>query len=155
MRILPLSALALLLLAAPATAQEDACSQSEPCPWILDVDEDGVHGGGLNATVGDWYVIEAFNLDDAEHTLALEGHGVELTVPAVGEATSDPIHLDTPGTFALEDAPTGDFVWLEVRETDVVEDETGEDATPNDENTPLPLAVGLVALVGAALLRRR
>lgn len=158
MRTLPLSALALLLLAAPASAQEDACSQSDPCPWVLEVDQDGIIGEGLTATVGDWYVLDVVSFDDREHTLTLEGHDVQVTLAPGGSATSDPFQLGTPGTFSLEDQPTGDFVWVEVRETDVVGDEAGADEPAgggDEKNTPLPLAAGLAALLGAVLLRRR
>lgn len=147
--------LALLLLAAPAHAQDDACTQDAPCPWVVNVDEEGIDGDDLNATVGDWYVIEAFNFDDEEHTLTLEGHGVELTLPAIGEATSDPISLETTGVFSLEDQPTGDFLWLEVRATDVVDDEQGGDEDGEDEDTPLPLPFVLAAVLAALVLRRR
>lgn len=156
MRALPMLLILALLLPASAAAQEDACSQSAPCPWSLDIDEDGIVGDSIVATVDDWYVLDLLNFDTQEHTLTLEGHDVEVTLAAGGSATSDPFQLDTPGTFSLEDQPTGDFVLLEVRETDVVDDQTGdEDEGGDGENTPLPLAAGLVAVAAAAVLRRR
>lgn len=156
----PPTLLALLLLAPTALAQEDACTEEAPCPWVVDLGGDGIDGDDLNATVGDWYVIEAFNLDTEEHTLTLESHDVTLTVPAFEEATSDPIAFDTTGAFALEDDPTGDVLWLEVRATDVVDDSgdgDGAEGGADDEGAgaPLPLAVLLAALTAALVLRRR
>lgn len=158
MRLLLISILLLLAASLPVLAQDDACSQSDPCLWVLDVDEDGIIGEGLTATAGDWYAIEVLNFDDQEHVLTLESYEIQLTLAAGGSALSDPFLLDTSGAFALEDDVTGDFVWLQVSETDVVDDAASDDqaAQGDDADTPLPLLLVPVALlVALALIGRR
>ncbi len=157
--------LALAMLAVPvASAQDDACSQSDPCPWALDVYEAGfdVSDESLNATIDDWYTLNIFNLDDVAHTITLEGHGVQVTVAPLEEATSAPFQLTQAGVFSLDDEPTGDFVLVQVFETDVVDEEAdaattaagNEDAVGKDQPLPLTVALGAL-LVSAFLLRRR
>ncbi len=160
-----LAAVAALMLAAPVAAQDDACSQSDPCVWALDVDETGFQSSeeSLNATINDWYVFNVFNLDDVEHSISLEGYDVSFMVAPLEEATSAPIQLTQAGLFSLDDEPSADFIFVQVFETDVIDEEADAAAGPGpdgesheDKVQPLPLTVAMGALLlVAALIRRK
>ena len=160
---------AALLFAVPA-ASAAGCSADAPCRWVVDLDEDGIQDKDLeearyNGTVGDWYVIDLYNLDDAQHTLSFEGYDLEWTVAGVDGYVSDPFQLDRAGEFRLLDQPSGDSAPATVYANDVVDVEQGQEGVTQDpgegeeddgNDTPAPglaLVVGAVAL--AVVLRRR
>lgn len=164
-RFLP--ALAALLLMPAALAQEaDGCVRTDPCPWTLEVTEDGFRQQMPNGTyialnyqteftVGDWVEIILFSSDaNASHTITLSGHEVSIRVGPDGYATdTGAFQLKTAGTFTLRDQPSGDELQIHVREED-----TGSSSRSGskDEGAPGPgilLAAGALAL--AFLARRR
>lgn len=152
-----------MLLLIPATAAQDDdpetnCTQADPCPWMLDVDDDGFQdnsfdGPSFNATQGDWVRLEVFNFGDVTHTITFEAHG-EWTVGSLDEVVTEPMQLASEGSFAIIDQPTGDEVPVEVFLSDASEDgepitdvpgeTTGSPATtPTDDAEDGP-AAGLV-----------
>lgn len=161
--LLSTAALVLILLPA-ATAQEDGCTQADPCPWVTDVDADGfeTYVEPFNGSLGDWVQIEAFNYDAEGHTLSLDAYGLAWDVASLDELQTEPFQLTEEGTFQLYDAPSGDSVVLQVTAGDPIEDASG---TPTGENTPgadpergipdpgAPLLLGALALAGLAARR--
>ena len=157
-----------LLLAAPAAlAQDDGCTETAPCVWAMDVDQDGfVTDGALaewNGTSGDWFVLDVFNLDASQdHTLSAPGLGIELEVASLSSAESVPFILplvEGQATYPLTDAPTGAVGTLRVFERDVVEEEAAAGAGAGDgsgDGIPfLTLPFAALGLLAAAAMPRR
>lgn len=163
---LALLAAALLAAALPATAQDDACVQAEPCPWDVVVDASGIVESSLAAfTVGDWYNLTVSNDDlDAEHTVTLSRYGVSLSVPPLSDRTMM-IHFTQTGTFELSEAPKGTTLSIQVVEADSVDfdngvvDENGNPrtaATSGGSGTPgVEIGVLACAVLAVAILARR
>ena len=120
---------AALWLTTPGAAQDEGCSQSEPCVLEINVDETGFPDANeWNVTVGDWYVINVFNLDiGSDHTVTVEGYDITLTASFAEEAASEPRAFDILGDFFLTDYPTEMEAVLHVIEYDVVAFEDGGD----------------------------
>lgn len=143
-RFFPLFLL-LILPAAAAQSADGACTQSEPCPWIFDVDSTGIDDGtaapAWNFTAGDWVQLEVFNFDDVQHTLSIADQ--VWVVASFDTLQSAPFQL-AAGEYTLTDEPTGDAAPVSVL--------AGEDASPKGippAGMPLLLA-GLMVSVGAA-----
>ncbi|MCA1819385.1 MAG: hypothetical protein ABR562_00565 [Thermoplasmatota archaeon] len=160
MRI-PLAILAIALLA-PAARAADACTQADPCTWIVDVDGRGIYAGdaapSFNATVGDWFVLNGTNMDEAfvAHTLSLDGYGVVLSLGPAEEAQTAPFQLTRVGTFSLHDE-RGRSGTVVVTKTDVNDQAAGLTATSaaTPAGAPAPaLVLVAVALLGLAAVRR-
>ncbi len=157
-----------LALAAGTTAQEDGCTQEQPCPLDVAVDELGFSGQtDWNVTVGDWYTVEVTNLDlDADHRVSLESYGASWDVASI-ESESRLIHFDAAGDFQFTDEPTGDFAIVHVLTVDAVAFEQGveeheqtagpsKDTGADGKGAPgAPLLMGGLALLGLALWARR
>lgn len=156
----------LLLLAAPMAGAQDGCTQTDPCPLAIDLDDNGISSGGdgspsWNVTVGDWYTIDFLNLDEQDHTVTLEGYGLSWTVPAVDGRTTDPFAFDQEGEFRFVDAPSGDAAPVRVLANDAVAVEQGDEEAITDptdpgadddgRRSPGPPVVLLLALLGVAL----
>jgi hypothetical protein len=184
LRLTLLPLIAALLLAPLSTAQESdaGCTESSPCDWIFDVDENGFIGvpeEGWTFRQGDWVQVNIFNLDLAEqtHTITLDGYNRSWTLGPYQEITAGPFLLHLAGTFILHDDPTDDTASVFVAETTPVTG--GNDPLPQEEdpsNGPLPseedpaygegapdratppagtLLVAIALLVGAAVVRHR
>ncbi len=161
---LPFLLATLLAGAVPAAAQEDGCTQSNPCPWYVDVGADGFVTGSLDATaewnwtVGDWVELSVFNEDDVAHAVTLTGYGVTLQVPSL-EERSRAFELSEAGDFELGDDLTGDTAVVRVLTVDSVEFENGATGTGSSgggggiPSLALPIVAG--ALVAVAYLRLR
>ncbi len=152
-----LLAVAGLLMLPAVTAQdvESGCVESAPCEWIIEVDDSGFDGSflGLNGTSGDWYVLDVFNFGDAQHTVTLSGHPVEVVVDSVDSARSAPFQLGAAGSYVLADAPSGDAAPVEVLAGDA---EATSDTSSTPKLTPgWTLPAGLTALLAGAWMRRR
>jgi hypothetical protein len=160
MRVVP-ALLALLALAAPAIAQdpdgEPGCAQANPCEVIVELDAQGILDLAPDTfATGDWVLFSIYNADAVEHTLRLDGHSFEATIPAEDIVDTQPIRLGEPGTYDLEDQPTGDTAAITVQEEEVFTSDTDED--DNGRGNPIPgpapwLVLGLLA--GAAAVVRR
>lgn len=160
-----LAAVALACLAAPVTAQ--GCVQTDPCSIVADVTETGFGDPrDVNATVGDWYVLETSNdLDSRTHTVTLADFGVSLTVAQFEEKASQPFELKAAhvGTHTIKDAPTGATMVFRVLSTDAVDHDAGLDDTSSGAGTAssrtrapgLEAPVLLAAVAGLGLLLRR
>jgi hypothetical protein len=162
-----LAALALATLSTlPAAQAQDACTQSSPCPWDVEVDQTGFVGdSSWNWTAGDWMQLSVANDDNVTHTVTLSGHGVSITVGAVDEK-SQVVQLKA-GSFQLADTPTGDTVPVTVVNGDVVDYQkglidrngtplgTGAGSSTSKARVPgLELPALAVALLAVALARR-
>lgn len=160
-----LLATALCLMAVPTvSAQGDGCTQSQPCPWVTDVEADGFvsYVEPYNGSLGDWIVVEGFNYDDDEsHTLSLDAYGRSWEVAPLADFRSDPFQLTEEGTFSLYDAPSGDDVPLRVSAGDPIEEADGDTGGPTSGQAPdrgipgVAAPILLLGLAGAALSRRR
>lgn len=157
-----LSAGLLAPLALAQSAGDEGCERTNPCPWVVDVDDKGFQfyvADEQTFSRGDWYELLVFNDDlNRSHTITLTGHEVSVTVPADGMSQdTGAFQFSELGTFELRDAPTGDKITVHVVEGDALSG-TGSDS-PSDEDGEgapgLPLALLAVALVGSVLLRRR
>lgn len=110
------AALAVTLVAAalPAAAQDEGCTQSRPCEWIIDFDESGfLDSVDYTGSVGDWLVVNATSFGDVDHTLTLDAYSVSLHIPADGDGHSAPFQLKQ-GTYTLKDSPSGKGLTLTV-----------------------------------------
>ena len=162
------------LFAAPlALAQddEDGCTAREPCPLIVDVDENGFYLVGdvfygqpdqpthIDFTVGDWYTLTLDSMDpEKSHTVSLSGHELDVSVtvgPDGFAPDSEAFEFETLGTYKLRDQPSGDE--FEVRVVDEDVSATADSASDDDEEGAPGLGpMVLVAAVAAmAVLRRR
>jgi len=159
------------LLAAPlAIAQEDeGCTSREPCPLIVDVDENGFYLIGdvfygqpgepshIDFTVGEWYKLTLDSMDpEKSHTVSLSGHDVSVTVGPDGFAPdSQAFEFETVGTYKLRDEPSGDEFEVRVVEEDT--SATGAGTTSDDDKGApgVAPAVLVAALAAMAILRRR
>lgn len=147
-----------MLLLIPAAQAQDACSQEEPCAWVVDVDESGfdrsVSGDEHTGTVGDWIVLDMSNLDDSmEHTIRFMGQ--EWTLSSIDFVTSDPIELTEAGSFQIEDSPSGDALDVLITVNDSVDVEGGAAPVTGEGDRGAP-GFGLVALLaGLAIAMRR
>ena len=170
----PLLAMLLLAFLPAALAQTDepGCgdAQSRPCEWVVGVEADGiVEGAEMNVTAGEWVRLSVENLDEAAHTLTVEGLGARVEVASydVGTVT---FQATRQGEFVLRDQPTGDTGMLHVLPAgaDVsggtgtgATDGTGTMAQDRSSSTSakgMPgfgLALLVASLAGALLLRRR
>lgn len=165
--------LAALVVATPATAQ-DGCTQNDPCPLEMDIDENGfAEAYSWNVTVGDWYTLRLLNLDvgtdgDPGHIVTEQAYSIHLEVPETLDEAHQTVHFSQVGDYVLTDDATGDTATIRVLDHDpgALEDIEGDgtegrddgDAgnTPQDKDTPgLPFAAGAVLLAGLALCRRR
>lgn len=150
--------LAILALAAPAMAQdpdgEPGCPQSNPCEVIVEVDAQGIADLAPDTfATGDWVLFSIYNADTVEHTLRLDGHALEATIPAEDIVDTQPIRLGEPGSYDLRDEPSGDSAAITVQEEEVFTSD-GDDDTDNPIPGPAPwLVLGLLA--GAAAVVRR
>ncbi len=156
-------AFALLAPFAAAQADDEACTETAPCEWVVEIEADGftwntVDGPIYNGTVGDWYVFSILNADDVEHTLTLEGFGLSWTVAGPDLLDTAPFQLDREGQFFLHDSPTGDDAVINVFLGDVVDQESGASGSADGpEQTQPSLGVALMAIVllGLVAVRRR
>lgn len=151
----PLSLVTIWLLLIPAAAaQDDGCTQTNPCLLDVEVDERGIASVSVTTfTAGDWYFLSASNLDARDHTLRLDGHAVVLPVVGYGFADSQPFQIAAPGTYALHDEPTGDSAQLTVVAGDAVDAEASSSAR---NGTPaLSCCLAAVGLLGLAAAKRR
>lgn len=162
--------LAALLIAPLAGAQteDDGCTSREPCPLIVDVDENGFYlinevlygqegqPSFLAFTVGDWYQLTVDSMDpEKSHTVSLAGHDASVTVGPEAFADGGAFQFETVGTYKLTDSPSGDEFEMRVVEGDSVSGSDTASGT-DDEGAPgLAPAVLLAALVALAVLRRR
>ncbi|MHB8633224.1 MAG: hypothetical protein ACYDBQ_04545 [Thermoplasmatota archaeon] len=106
MRLILLAALVVALMPA-ALGQQDACTQSSPCLWSVEVDGAGFVGeSSWNWTAGDWVDLSTYNGDSVAHTLQLSGYGVSQGVPAATSADKV-LQLTQAGSFTLTDSPSG------------------------------------------------
>jgi hypothetical protein len=148
--------LTLIAVAALASAQDPdgapSCAQSNPCEVIVEVAADGITDFAPSTFgTGDWVLFSIYNADDVDHTLTLEGHTFEAKVPAGDIIDTQPIRLGEPGTYDLEDAPSGDTAALKVEAEEVFGDDEKDSPIPG----PAPwLVLGLLVAV-ALVLRRR
>jgi len=165
-RPLPLAlfaTLALVASASTAAAQTsapaaDGCTQADPCPLDLGVDDHGFTDVSVDVvTAGDWYAVGVTNEGEVAHTVTLSGTSLSLTV-AVDDVQQQVVQLNGPACLAFKDEPSGATHTLRVVAGDSVDYEQG--ATSGDpcaKGSPAPaaplLGVGLVGL--AALVRRR
>lgn len=156
---------ALLLVALPlASAQDDACTQTTPCPWTIVVDETGITESSQTAiTQGDWFTITLHNDDLTQtHTVNLSGYDVTLQATALSDAQKT-VQFSMVGKFTVTDKPTGKTAPFEVITGDAVDYENGvSDASGNPTSSAAPkkapgLELPLVALAvaGLALARRK
>lgn len=142
--------LAVLLLALiPAASAQEGCLQSDPCEWILDVDDEGFDetdlDGDLTATSGDWYVVQSFNFDDVTHQITI-GSFETLSVESINEASSQPFQIGLE-SFTIRDDVTGEELLVTVSEEDTIDSESSSASEANE--TP---AVGLLAIVAVAVI---
>lgn len=157
--LLAASALSALLLAPVAAAQDDACTQAEPCAWFLTVDGTGFVDeppGGWNFTTGDWFVLTVLNEDDAPHTVSIAGI-VSVDAPAAAVVDSAPFQWPAADRYTARDAPSGAQAAVDVLDVDVVAAQTdGDDPTGDgggQERAPGPSMVLIAgALAGGVLL---
>lgn len=160
------TALALLTAAALAPlafaqTPDDGCERTNPCPWVVDVDDKGFQfyiEEEQTFSQGDWYELLVFNDDlNRSHTLSLSGHDVSVTVPADGMAQdTGAFQFTKVGTFKLRDSPTNDEITVHVIEGDAVAAGSDSDSQSDAEGAPaLPAVLLLAALVAAAAWRRR
>jgi hypothetical protein len=153
----------LALCLAPAAQAQDACTQADPCPWDVAVDQPGFVGESeWNWTAGDWMELTVFNDDDAAHTVTLSGYNLQIQVPSL-EERSQVVQLTQAGHFTLSDAPSGDSVPVTVVNGDVVDyekgliDSSGNALTSGSTSGRIPgleLPLLAVALLAVALARR-
>jgi PGF-CTERM protein len=162
------------LLALPlAVAQddEDGCTNREPCPLIVDVDQNGFYLIGdvfygqpgaathLDFTLGDWYTLTVDSMDpETSHTVSLSGHGVSVTVGPDGFAPdSEAFEFGTEGTFKLRDEPSGDEFEIRVVDEDVSATGSGSGSDGEKDGIPgfAPLALVAALAVALLVLRRR
>lgn len=156
-------ALAVLAPFASAQADDQACTETAPCEWVVEVDADGftwntVDGPIYNGTVGDWYVFSILNADDVEHTLTLEGFGLSWAVAGPDLYDTAPFPLDREGQFLLNDAQTGDHAVINVFLGDVVDQEqgaAGDAGTPGVNQPSLGVALVAIGLVAFVAFARR
>lgn len=158
---------AILLFAAfvPAgAAQDDGCTQTNPCLLDVEVDADGIAEVSVTAfTSGDWYTLHVSNLDSVDHTVSIEGH--DAAVEAEGDffAESAAFQIGAPATYDLRDQPTGDKAPLTVTAGDSL---GGSDGSGDDNGAGsgsglgipgLPMSLVVAALAASALVvgRRR
>jgi hypothetical protein len=142
--------LAALLLAAPlALAQdgENGCTETTPCDWVFDIDENGFIGDpgeGMMFAEGDWYVVRIFNFDLLEdHTVTLQGHA-SWHVSSLDEFESSPFRLGASGTLTLSDEPSGD--------TATIHAEPADPALEDDDKPKRGIPALGVLVVGATVL---
>lgn len=153
---------AVMALAVPVAAQEDACTQDQPCPWIISVDEEGIYNSSLSVmTQGDWYTVTVHNDDLSQaHTVTLSGYDVVFQVAALDEQQRT-VEMATLGSFEVRDAPTGATVPFEVIAGDAVDFENGvADAEGNpragSKGTPgIGVVAGVLAVGLAVAMTRR
>ena len=156
------AALACLLVASAASAQDPdgtpGCSQDNPCEVIVEVDASGITDLEPDTFgTGDWVLFSIYNADDVDHTLTLQGHTFEATVPAGDIIDTQPIKLGSPGSYDLRDDPSGDEAALTVEANEVFG--TDGSSSTDDKKSPIPglpavLVVGLLATL-ALVLRRK
>lgn len=158
MRALPTALIFVALaLVQGASAQdpdgEPGCVQSNPCEVIVEVDASGITDLSYSTfATGDWILLSILNADEATHTLRLEGHSLEATVPAGDIIDTQPFRLGAPGVYALQDEPSGDSRDITVEEEEVF----STNGTNGGNGIPgLAPALLLAALVALALFRRR
>ena len=163
--------LAALLVApfASAQADDDGCTSGDPCPLIVDVDENGfylinsvLYGQAgqpthLDFTVGDWYQLTVDSMDpEASHTVSLSGHDAGVTVGPEAFADGNAFQFEAVGTYQLRDSPSGDEFEMRVVNGDTISSGSDSDSETDDQGAPgLAPAVLLAGLVALAVLRRR
>lgn len=148
-------ALLCLLVWAPMATAQTPCTETSPCTIPLDVDETSIGFGASQSyavTAGDWFVFDAFNLDDAPHDITIADLGIEFQVPAFDQGddgtTFGPYLFDAPGTYQVTDLTSGATAPLDVLWEDVSEEEPGND-------TPGISWALVVAGIAVAAFRRR
>jgi len=154
---------ALLALLVPAAAAQDphgepGCPEANPCEVIVAVDAQGFTDISLTElTAGDWYLVSFFNNDEVDHTIALSGHDLAMTVGALDIEDSEPFKAGSPGMYPLTDLPSNDTEDIVVVEPEEFEDGDGGDVDGADKGSPglgLGLLVATVAALAIALRRR-
>ncbi len=152
----------LLALIPLAGAQETPCTEQAACPIPLDIDVDTLDFGGeatFTVTAGDWFVFDAFNLDDADHDITIVELGISFTTPGAGSgdqsSTHGPYLFDAPGNYEVLDITSGATAMLRVVEEDVAGGSGGSDAGEGNGAPGLGMLAGLVAIGAAAWVARR
>jgi hypothetical protein len=150
---LTLATLAFAAALPSAAAQSDGCTQSNPCPWAIAVDDAGFVGESeWNWTMGDWFELSVSNDDSVAHTVTLSGYSLQFQVPADGER-SQVVQLTKAGHFDLADQPSGDTIPVTVVNGDVVDYEKGLiDANGNAAGTKARTPGLETPMLGLALL---
>ena len=169
MRSATLLAAAALLVLVPSAKAADACTQADPCPIFVDIREDGLYSDNetsqWNVTVGDWFVVNATNMDiaDVNHTLTLQGQPWTLHVAGLDEAETAPFQLAVAGTYMLRD-DAGHNATVLVLTGDAVDHDAGvtggssTSGTQGDGSSKAPapaLALAAAGIAAALLVRRR
>ncbi|MGB1698126.1 MAG: hypothetical protein ACPHK8_06975 [Thermoplasmatota archaeon] len=144
-RFLPL----LLIFMAPAALAE-GCLEEDPCPWNLDLEDDGIESSLENATTGDWFLVEAFSFASETRTLTVGSHG-SVTLESLGSAELGPFQIGTE-SFKVTDS-AGHEIQINVFEADFIEDGSSSAAASSQE-TPFPSGLALVGLAALALARK-
>ncbi len=144
----------LLIPAATAQDVESGCIEASPCEWIVEIDDDGFDAGlvDLNGTSGDWYILDVFNFGDNAHTVRLDGHGIELSVPSVDSRQSSAFQLGAAGTYSLMHAATDDVVLVTVEAADSLSEESS-DGNKSTPGTAIPATLGALAIAAFRLRR--
>ena len=157
MRALPalLVALSVLTRAPLATAQDEdgepGCAQGNPCEVILEVDSTGIADLAPDTFgTGDWVLFSVYNADEVDHTIRLDGHDLEVTVGAGDIEDTQPIKLGAPGSYTLEDLPTGDEAEITVEAFEVF-DSSSSGSTSKTGN-PIPGVAPALLVLGLAVV---
>lgn len=165
MRALPpfLAAATLLALAAAGAAQdpdgEPGCAQSNPCEVILELGAQGIVDLAPDRFgTGDWVLFSIYNADEANHTVSLEGHDFEVSVPGGDLIDTQPIQLGDPGSYELRDQPSGDAATVTVEAEEVFTDggaEDDSDGSGSGRGSPGAAPVLVLALLAALAIALR
>lgn len=169
LRACAFTVLVCLATALPAHAQDAGCTQTNPCVWELTVDHTGfVDSSAFTASAGDWIAVNATNLDDVAHTVALSAYGVNLQIDSDADAQSAAFQVHV-GNTSVTDSPSGKTLQLTVVNCDAQDyadglcNTAGSTGTGSPKGTSsgtgrapgLALPVMVAALAGVAILARR